>query len=172
MLREKVSNGFSFNKFKLCILLITTVGLFLGSIPGTMSNEAESLKLNTEITTMELGNLKIVNDIYTALNDLDVKPLEEYLSNGILVQSLHNSSPPLEGKDAIIGFFTNYFATAKNIKFEFISGPYAMGDIVTVEYINYYELQGNKRSDHNVSIFIIENKKIKKWLGYIHPAKP
>lgn len=63
---------------------------------------------------------------------------------------------------------TGILTIAKNSKFEFISGPISMGDIVTAEYLHSYELEGAPKADHNVSIFVFKNNENKKWLAYIH----
>lgn len=52
---------------------------------------------------------------------------------------------------------------------EFISGPHVMGDVVAVEYMHQFIYNGSPRQDHNVSILIVLDSKVVKWVGYIHP---
>lgn len=127
----------------------------------------------TAITSMaqessEYSGIEIVHNIYSSMNDSELEELVNYLAEDIEMSSIQGLSPPVIGKDAVLAGLQQMLAVAKESVFKFRTGPFAMGDVVTVEYTHQYEIEGDSRQDHNVSVFVFENQKVVKWLGYIH----
>lgn len=116
----------------------------------------------------ENDKIEIVRNIYEAINNLDLNELEAYFAEDIEVSSIQETTTPVKGKQSVVEMLRQMLDIAKGSKFVLSSGPFVMGDVVSVEYIHRYQVDGNPRQDHNVSIFVFENQKIKKWLGYIH----
>ena len=130
-------------------------------------SELKSEELGKQFTNCELKNMNLVSEVYATLNGLVAKDLEKYFLDDASLHSLNETSPPIEGKEAICEFFEKFFSDAKSIHFELIGNPHAMGDIVTIKHIDHFELDGTKHNIEYVSVIVINELRIKKWLGYI-----
>ena len=119
------------------------------------------------LETVEAENSKLIEQVYGALNSLDVQRFVDYFFDDAALISLNDTVPPMVGKTAITEFFTNFFENGKHINFEIISTPHALGNLVTFKHIDHFEFDGVMHDDNLVSAVLIIDGKIKKWLGYL-----
>ncbi len=117
---------------------------------------------------IESNSIQIVRNVYAAMNNSELDELETYFAEDIEVSSIQELTAPTKGKESVVEMLRQMLDIAKGSEFVLSAGPFAMGDIVSVEYVHHYEVDGDSRQDHNVSIFVFENQKISRWLGYIH----
>ena len=119
------------------------------------------------IAIEESKNGQLIAEVYTALNSLDANKLGDFFSDDATLVSLNDSVSPTEGKPTIVEFFAGFYAQAKNVNFELICTPVAMGNMVTFKHIDHFEVDGVQRDDHYVSVVLIVDGRVKKWLGYM-----
>jgi len=146
--------------------LFLTIGLMLGYAPPVIPMENIISISKNEVIGMEKSD--IVANIYSALNSMNLGDLDKYLAEDIEIITLYQKSSPIVGIEEASATMRQMMSIAEDSNFVFSSGPIEMGNIVSVEYMHHYKFEGVPRIDHNVSIFVFENGKIKKWLGYIH----
>lgn len=111
--------------------------------------------------------LSLITSIYEALNSSDAIALGNFFAEDAALYSLNDAVPPLEGKQSIIDFFQDFFEKAATSKFELLSAPQALGSMVMFHHIDSFELDGMKRDDKYVSVLLIVDGTVKKWLGYM-----
>ena len=116
---------------------------------------------------VEAENVQLVSKIYESLNSLEIGKLGAHFLDDAALYSLNDSVPPMQGKPTILEFFSGFFAQANNVEFELIGEPCALGNIVTFKHIDHFELDGVKHDDFYVSVVLLIDGKIKKWLGYV-----
>ena len=115
----------------------------------------------------EAENVQLVSKIYESLNSLETDRLSDHFLDDAALYSLNDRVSPIEGKQTILAFFSKFFADAQNIEFELLGEPCALGNIVTFKHIDHFELDGIKHDDFYVSVVLLVDGKIKKWLGYV-----
>ena len=112
-------------------------------------------------------NSLLVAEVYDSLNSLDPENLGRHFLAEAALYSLNDNVHPIEGKLAIVEFFSEFFAKAKNVNFELLSAPQCMGKMVMFEHVDHFDFDGVKHDDHYVSVVLLSDGKIKKWLGYL-----
>lgn len=110
---------------------------------------------------------KVVEDVWKTLNTLDVDALMAYFHDDAVTLDIEDHFPPTEGKENLAAFFRDFYEKAKNIHFELVGEPHVAGNFVVVRQIDHFELDGNQRHSHIVSVLYITDGKIKKWIGQI-----
>ena len=112
---------------------------------------------------------EVINTIYDALNRYDASGISQYLADDVQIIPLWREMDPIVGIQAVTDSLQKMLSISEESHIVFKSGPHVMGDVIVVEYIHNYKLNGVSKQDHNVSLFVFVGDKIKKWVGYIHP---
>ena len=78
------------------------------------------------------------------------------------------SSPPVNGRDAIMAGIKGFLANAKSARFEMIRST-VMGNTVLNERIDHFDMGDNQMSFHISGFFFVKDGKIQEWQDYTWP---
>lgn len=142
---------------------LTATGSAAALATFAASNETQA----ADQSDAEKANEKVVNDFCAAWATLDTDKLGSFLAEDAVFRMIE-SRPPVEGRDAIIGGFKGFLATAKSARFEMVRSA-VMGNTVMNERIDHFDLGDNKMSFHITGLFYVADGKIKEWRDYTWP---
>lgn len=120
-----------------------------------------------EFAEAEAANEKIVNDFCASFKTLDIEKITSYLADDCTFRMIE-TTPRMEGKEAIVTGMKSFLATAKSAEFEMIRSA-AMGSIVINERIDHFDMGERQNAFHIVGIFFVRDGKIQEWQDYTMP---
>ncbi len=120
-----------------------------------------------EIELLESKNSELVKEVFNSLRLLDAVKVSNYFSDFASLDSIEDNITPIVGREAILDYFRNVFAVAKNVEFKLLGDPVAFGSIVLVKQLNHFEMNATVHDDLYVSAVYIVNGKINKWIAHL-----
>ena len=119
------------------------------------------------LSEVEKANEKVVDDFCAAWATLDPDNLGSYLAEDATFRAIE-SSPRVEGRDAIIDGLRGFLSSAKSARFEMLRST-VIGNTVLNERIDHFDTGDNQLSFHISGFFLVVNGKIKEWQDYTWP---
>ncbi len=120
-----------------------------------------------EIGDIEKANEKVVNDFCAAWETLDADKLGSFLADEATFRMIE-SSPRVEGREAIVGGIKGFLANAKSARFEMIRST-VMGNTVLNERIDHFDMGERQMAFHITGFFLVNDGKIQEWQDYTWP---
>lgn len=121
-----------------------------------------------DMSEIEKANEKVVNDFCAAWETLDLDKLGSFLADDAVFRMIE-STPRIEGREAIIDGIKGFLATAKSARFEMLRST-VIGNTVLNERIDHFDMGERKMDFHISGFFLVKEGKIVEWQDYTWPA--
>ena len=119
------------------------------------------------LSEVERANEKVVNDFCAAWSTLDADELGRYLADDATFRAVE-SSPRVEGREAIIGGFRSFLSSARSARIEMLRST-VIGATVLNERIDHFDTGDDQLSFHISGVFLVVDGKIQEWQDYTWP---
>jgi len=124
-------------------------------------------ELTPPLREYETANEKLVMDFCATWESLDIEKISAYFDDKIVFRMI-DSTPFVEGKEAMVAAMGGFLSTRKSAKFEVLRST-AMGNLVLNERIDYFGREDGEDAFHITGIFVVKNSKIAEWRDYMMP---